>query len=881
MRKYRFPLFMLPALVLASCQSTDEEWFLDDFGWSDSEETTEAMETAAPDPTPTAPDLDEVTALTPAQDPINQEGLVNQRAELELHQAKTSLLSEQFVVLADNAFQRGDYKGAAMLYADALDLDPDSRASRDGLRRCEQQLAGNAWDVDSAEDRITQEQMRRANRRIHVSALVRDGDSAMAAGDFDTAVSAYQTAEMALRTSPSLAAGSLDYNLVSSKLTGASQARSDYIAARRTAEKAAADLEAQATRDARNNYLSNRVRSLFHDANRYFTRGKYTDAVRVLDALLELDPVNKEALDLRLVANAAWHAARQRDTDTSFRQQWKATFDELRTMAIPPKNIIEHDIDYWRETVLKRDSLDKMVSAAEVDPGEAAIAELLASTRIEARFENTIEEIADNLAAYTRVNFVVSRAVREDMDEDVKTINLSFSRPMPVAQILSIIEDMTQGQLRFVIRNGVVNVLSAEEAVGGNILNKYEVRDIVRPIQDFVGIDVNLAPSGGIELIEEELPEREAKVLSEDDLLAAIQENIEPDSWDDTATVTIENGTLIVNAPPATQDRIKSLLGDLRLSSNIMVEIKVSFLKVEDSFLQDIGVDFRGLGNDSTSGIAGKGDDFVFDDFGTDPGSPGAPGTLGTGNDSGMYFREASDNVNIIARTENLYDSGLGNEDGLVGSGGLSLQYTFLDDTQLNMVLRAVEKSVRREVLTEATLTVSNTQRATLTVANQVSYVGDFDVEIAQAAAIADPIVRIARDGVYLDVRPVVSADRRFTYIDVRPTVATLVRPIPSFQTSLGTGSPVTMQLPELKLQKIATRVMIPDGGTLLLGGMKIINQQNLESGIPLLNRIPILSFFFSRKGEYESYQKLIILLSARIIVPEEFEPSAEPGSAR
>ncbi|MCH2112531.1 MAG: type II and III secretion system protein, partial [Planctomycetes bacterium] len=233
-----------------------------------------------------------------------------------------------------------------------------------------------------------------------------------------------------------------------------------------------------------------------------------------------------------------------------------------------------------------------------------------------------------------------------------------------------------------------------------------------------------------------------------------------------------------------------------------------------------------------------------------------------------------------IARTEGLYDVGLGNEDGLVGSGGFSLQYTFLDDTQLNLVLRAVEKSERREVLTEPSLMVYNNARSTLTVANQVSYVGDFDVEIAQAAAIADPIVRVARDGVFLDVRPVVSADRRFTFIDVRPTVASLVRPLPTFQTSLGTGSPVTMQLPELELQKIRTRVMIPDGGTLLLGGMKMINQQDFESGVPIVSQIPLLSFFFSRKGEYESYQKLLILLSAQIVIPEEHEPSTTPGSA-
>jgi type II secretory pathway component GspD/PulD (secretin) len=124
----------------------------------------------------------------------------------------------------------------------------------------------------------------------------------------------------------------------------------------------------------------------------------------------------------------------------------------------------------------------------------------------------------------------------------------------------------------------------------------------------------------------------------------------------------------------------------------------------------------------------------------------------------------------------------------------------------------------------------------------------------------------------------VVTADRRFVWVDVRPTVATLKRPIPTFQTSLGTGSPVTLMLPELELQKIRTRAFVPDGGTLLLGGMKLVDQQDLESGVPFLDRIPVLSFFFTRKGTFESYRKLIILLSARIILPRELEPAPLPG---
>ena len=883
MSTHRFSLFLLPSLLLVACQSAGEESALSnadkESGWFDSETPSAPKETASFDaPFVSSKTTPEYQEPSPSPKPTGKHA--EEKAEIMRKNEKRRQLATVFLAQADEAFGRGDYKGAISLYSDAMELDMTNRAARDGIRRCESALSGEAWDVSSAEDVLAQEQIRRAYARVKIEGLVQDGDNAMDKKDYEAALAYYQSAEMALRTRPGLAGQGLEHSVVSAKLESATIAFNDALDSERQSEAAAAKEEAAAAESARLNYTTNRIQTLFQEANSAFSRGFYEESVGTLDAVLELDPDNQDARELLQVANMAWLATRKRNTDTAFREQWKATFDELTTLAIPPKSAIEHDVEYWRKTVLKRGSLDKIVSAAEVDPTEANIQSVLDSTRIEPRFDNSIEEIADNLATYTRVNFVVSRAVREDLDEDVKTISMAYSRQMPVSQILSIIENLSQNQIQFVIRNGVVNVLSAEESTGANVLNKYEVRDIVRPIQDFVGVDINLAPSGGIEEVDEELPEREATILTEDDLLATITENIEPDIWDDTATVAIENGTLIVNAQLSVQERINSLLEDLRKSSHVMVELKVRFLKVEDSFLQDVGVDFRGLGDDATSGLPGKGSDYVFDDFGSDPGSPGLPGTLGTGNDAGLYFREASDNVNILARTENLYDSGLGNEDGLIGSGGLSLQYTFLDDAEVEAVLRAVEKSERREVLTEPTLMVSNTQRATSTFANQVSYVGDFDVEIAQAASIADPIVRVARDGVYLDVRPVVSADRRFIYVDVRPTVATLVRPIPSFQTSLGTGSPVTMQLPEMELQKIRTRVLIPDGGTLLLGGMKVVSQQALESGIPILSRIPVLSFFFSRKGEYESYQKLLILLTAQVIIPDEFEPSSLPGGA-
>ena len=57
-----------------------------------------------------------------------------------------------------------------------------------------------------------------------------------------------------------------------------------------------------------------------------------------------------------------------------------------------------------------------------------------------------------------------------------------------------------------------------------------------------------------------------------------------------------------------------------RDSCGIQVDVESRFLKVTDNFLEDIGVDFRGLGNSSSEGVPGRGLDgrnnIGFDDFG-------------------------------------------------------------------------------------------------------------------------------------------------------------------------------------------------------------------------------------------------------------------------
>ena len=190
------------------------------------------------------------------------------------------------------------------------------------------------------------------------------------------------------------------------------------------------------------------------------------------------------------------------------------------------------------------------------------------------------------------------------------------------------------------------------------------------------------------------------------------------------------------------------------------------------------------------------------------------------------------------------------------------------------LILRAVSKSERIELVSNPRILISNTGRANLTVLNQVVYVKDFDVEIAQAASIADPIIDTVQDGVILDVRPVVSADRRFITLELRPTIANLTRPIREKSTTLGSQASVTIQLPELEIQRVRTSIPMPDGSTVLLGGLKVSDKKDYRSGVPILNKIPLISTLLERKGKAISNMKLLILLKADIVIPSEHEPT-------
>ena len=81
-----------------------------------------------------------------------------------------------------------------------------------------------------------------------------------------------------------------------------------------------------------------------------------------------------------------------------------------------------------------------------------------------------------------------------------------------------------------------------------------------------------------------------------------------------------------------------------------------------------------------------------------------------------------------------------------------------------------------------------------------------------------------------------------------------------------------TIQLPNTTTNTITTTVTVPDGGTVLLGGVKSLTEQRIEYGVPVLSKTPLIDRLFRNVGIGRNSQSLMLMVTPRIIILEEEE---------
>ena len=194
-------------------------------------------------------------------------------------------------------------------------------------------------------------------------------------------------------------------------------------------------------------------------------------------------------------------------------------------------------------------------------------------------------------------------------------------------------------------------------------------------------------------------------------------------------------------------------------------------------------------------------------------------------------------------------------------------------DIQVSFLLRAIQADRRSTTLFAPRLTLWNGQRSWITDGTQTAYIAELEPVVAEAAVGFNVTVGVAVSGAVLDVKATVSADRRYVQLDLRPQVALP----PTFDIRIiQAGGLVQAQaelmLPTIRITDLRTSVSVPDGGTLLIGGMKIFEENDIESGVPVLSKVPVLKRLFTNRVMNRGQQNLLILVKPTIIIQSEKE---------
>jgi len=198
-----------------------------------------------------------------------------------------------------------------------------------------------------------------------------------------------------------------------------------------------------------------------------------------------------------------------------------------------------------------------------------------------------------------------------------------------------------------------------------------------------------------------------------------------------------------------------------------------------------------------------------------------------------------------------------------------SLSGAFLDDLQLQTVLNALQQKSSFRTLASPKITVLNNQQAVITVRNELGFASELEPKFAEAVNELNPQAEFIEGGITLDVRPVISADRRFVVMEIHPATTGVVVDFDR-QFDDSNGQMVSIEVPVIQLARVQTTVSVPDGGTVLLGGIKRSGDAEADAGVPLFSRIPVINRFFKNQAAIKDEQTLLILIKPKIVLQDE-----------
>ena len=236
--------------------------------------------------------------------------------------------------------------------------------------------------------------------------------------------------------------------------------------------------------------------------------------------------------------------------------------------------------------------------------------------------------------------------------------------------------------------------------------------------------------------------------------------------------------------------------------------------------------------------------------------------------------------------------------------------FAILSDIEAYFLIQAAQGNTRSNVMQSPKVTLFNGQQAFVSDTRQRPFVTAVVPVVGDFAAAQQPVITVLNEGTAVNVQAVVSNDRRFVRLTLVPffsqigqvqefqfegsktsrakssdekseakeknnngllDLATDNKALKTNELELASNG-TTIQQPEFLFTTVTTTVSVPDGGTVLLGGIKRLREGRNEYGVPILSKIPYVNRLFKNVGLGRTTDSLMLMVTPRIIIQEEEE---------
>ncbi len=616
-------------------------------------------------------------------------------------------------------------------------------------------------------------------------------------------------------------------------------------------------------------FIENHIRALRRRATAARENHNYDKAGELYEKILSLNPHDEDAQNHHRLSREHHHI---QQLDMLLR----ANIDNYRkaVIGVLESSVIYQDIfrypdkDEWIRLSPKVVTIEEQIAKFE-SPLEKEIRRKLAQSITYGLEEPVpLREALNDLQGLTGVNFFIQSSDIGDAEVQLETLN-----NLPLSNVLAFLLKSAGDGVGYVIKEGAVVIAEDEEQLQEpKYLRFYEISDLVDKRPDFPADDLALEEMAGQSDVDaaadiafgDDEEEAAGDVYEKDELLSLIARELnaggDAEGEEEVEGIRIHPGGKLM-ALTTLQNHIKlaKILERFRKATGMMVTVESRFLDIQDNFLESIGIN---IGNPQANFLPNT--------------IPDIDGN-GTALNPGYEFTDAGGEMNLRVASIGALSNPLGsqvNPFNLSGTGGGSYQVNAINPDRfvLEALLTGVAKDQEIRRLNSPRVTAFNTQTAHTLVVNQAAYIQDLEVNQTGVIPVINPVIGVLNTGSILEVRPTISFDRKYVVLEIQPTLAEQIGESQALLNLSGGFTTVPVQLPVVSVTKIKTTVNVPDGGTVLLGGLKREVKQKASIGLPALRRIPLANLFFGRNANAALRSNLFVLINVHITVVHEEE---------